>query len=269
MPMSRAKAIGIVKEMTETFPWFADCVKKIDLTFVGKTFDLRQVVCDEKSKDDIVMSEEKIGTRKVINFDLYHAALQREYLGKNGEPKDYTGAYHELRRFMLENGLAHKQGSGYLSTGRMSYSKILDIAEKMTDQFPWLAKSVKAIDVTYVGKIYDLLPMVIEHRRDIVYSKAVEVNTKGDTVLGKGHPDALLDEIPKEEWPYIADVRDGIVVIDDKAMEEDGYLFDRGQGIVRDDRAADKMMDKAEPERDALNILNERDETRLGDEYGD
>lgn len=128
---------------------------------------------------------------------------------------------------------------------------------------------VKAIDVTYVGKIYDLLPIVIEHRRDIVYSKAVGVNTKGDTVFGKGHPDALLNEIPKEEWSYIADVRDGIVVIDDKAMEEDGYRFDKNQGIVREDRAAGKMMDKAESGRDAPNVLDERTETRLGAEYGD
>lgn len=260
--MSRVAVERVVGEMVDEFPWFADCVQKIDVTYVGKTFDLKPTVLGEEPSKEKPIEDEKITTRKAINFDLDYLALKDVYTRKDGSPKKPEGAYVALRQFLEKNGLMHRQGSGYLSDGKMPYSQILKITTEMTDRYPWLAKCVRSIDVTSVKKTFDLMPAVQERSQNRAYEKTVDVNTKGDAVLIGGCHEVVLDDIPKEEWPYIADVKDGSIIIDDKAMERDL-----------------QMPDNEEPEPDAQNLdigapnIEDRDaedrNDRLGDEYGD
>lgn len=266
--MSRAKVSEIVEEMVDKFPWFADCVEKIDVTFVGKTFDLLPTVCkgSERNKD---FDKEDLLVRKALNFDLDNSALKIWYTKEDGTPKAHTNAYADIRSFLQKNGLEPRQGSGYLSTQEMTDPQISKIVENMTDQMPWLTKCVRSIDLTNVTKSFDLMRTVQKRRQQQIYDKISDVNSKGDAVLGDGHPKAVLNDIPKEERPYIEDVKDGIVVINDNAMAQDGYSFDRDGNIIERDACADKAIDKMESIRDAPIKTDERDDAQLGDEYGD
>lgn len=245
-----------VGRMVDKFPWFSDCVKKIDVSYVGKTFDLMPIVLGEPSIDNRSVDDEKIATRKAINFDLDFVELKKVYVRADGTPKEPSGAYTVLRQFLEKNGLMHRQGSGYLSSDKMPYSQTVEITARMADRYPWLAKCIRSIDVTSVKKTFDLLPAVLERSQNKVYEKATDVNSKGETVLGNGHPEVLLDEFPKEEWPYIADVQDGAVIIDDKAMEQDGYSPDWNGDIIWEEPGLGK-----ETER------RDHDESRNIDDY--
>lgn len=256
--ISFSEVSTLAKNMADKIPLFAECVKVIDVTSVGKTFDLLPAVQGETKEGTI---EKDTPTRKAINFDLVYEALRESYFRKDGQPKEVTEAYHELGRFLQQHGFEHRQGSGYTTPGKISYAQVLNMVDSMTERFPWLEKSVGAIDVTYIGRTYDLLSVVKERKHDIAYHKAEDVNTKGDAVLVDGCHEIVLGDIPKEEWPYIADVKDGSIIIDDKAMERDGYVFDIPENIGRDDLE----LDEKEPEAEELGA----NEDRLGEEYGD
>lgn len=256
--LTYAQATRVAERMADKIPLFAECVKVVDVTSVGKTFDLLPAVQGKAEEKSI---EKDTPTRKAINFDLVYEALRQSYFRKDGQPKEVTEAYHELGRFLQQHGYEHRQGSGYTTPDKISYAQVLNMVDSMTERFPWLAKSVGAIDVTYIGRTYDLLSVVKERRHDIAYHKAEDVNTKGDAVLVGGCHEIVLDDIPKQEWPYIANVKNGEIVIDDKAMERDGYAFDIPEDTERDDLGLD------EKESDTKELG--ANENRLGEEYGD
>lgn len=268
--MSRPAVERAVNKMVDKFPWFADCVEKIDVTFVGKTFDLLPTVRKELERDKD-FGKDDILARKAVNFDLDNSALKIWYTKEDGTPKAHTAAYADIRSFLQKNGFEPRQGSGYLSPQKMSDSQISKIVESMADQMPWLAKCARSIDVTNVTRSFDLMQAVQKRRQQQIYEKISNISTKGDAVLAKGHPDVLLNEIPKEEWPYIADVRNGTIIIDDKEMERDGYSFDWNGDIVRNESDLDKDADRNDLARDWLAAVSrssdEHDESWNIDEY--
>ena len=52
---------------------------------------------------------------KAINFDLYTHELKKLYPGTN-----YRHAYYDIRFFFLKNNFIHRQGSGYVSTTKLT-----------------------------------------------------------------------------------------------------------------------------------------------------
>ena len=56
------------------------------------------------------MSEDRVITRKAINFDLSTNTLE-ELFGKGNTKKPYA----DIKKFMEENGFEHRQYSGYVS----------------------------------------------------------------------------------------------------------------------------------------------------------
>jgi len=77
---------------------------------------------------------------------------------------------------MEENGVSHRQGSGYRSNKPLSDADVLDIIGKLYAKFPWFTDCVNKFDATDVGEVYDLAKLF-------------------DTAL----PDIDIDPQPKQE----------------------------------------------------------------------
>lgn len=92
---------------------------------------------------------------KAINFDLSTHQLEAHYPGNN-----YRQSYADLRRFFMQHGFTHRQGSGYLSGKKLSTADIYDLMDDLTQKFAWLALCVNKIDVTNVGQQHDLTDLV-------------------------------------------------------------------------------------------------------------
>jgi cell filamentation protein len=88
--------------------------------------------------------------RKAINFDLDTHRLEENY-GDN-----WRNAYTDIRRFMEENHFEHRQGSGYVSSEDCSKEEIHTLLYELTDSFSWFEPCIQRIDVTSVGKQYDV-----------------------------------------------------------------------------------------------------------------
>ena len=120
--------------------------------------------------------------RKAINFDLDTNIMKDHRLYPNG---------YELLRVAFKNqGFEHRQGSGYLSTGKLTSDQVYEIVEEIVKEQPWLADCVKKIDVTDIGRQHDLTAVVkslaaqqselIDHRSGIL---SVIRNEAGDKRL--------------------------------------------------------------------------------------
>jgi len=88
---------------------------------------------------------------KAFNFDLVIDKLKEHY-----DSGHHTKAYKDIKAFMKNNGIAHRQGSGYRSNDPLSDADVLDIVGKLYAVFPWFADCVNKFDVTDVGEVYDL-----------------------------------------------------------------------------------------------------------------
>ena len=89
-------------------------------------------------------------THKAINFDLDINALKEYY------PKDFHKAYYDIKAFMIKNGFKHRQGSGYISDHPITKKVAIAIIENLDTQMPWFSKCVKTIDMTEIGKVFDM-----------------------------------------------------------------------------------------------------------------
>lgn len=87
---------------------------------------------------------------KAINFDLIIKNLEKYY------PKHYTNAYKDIRDFFERNGFEHRQGSGYCSKDKITDSNVTDIIYSLKNELTWLPKCVSRLDVTDIGKNYDM-----------------------------------------------------------------------------------------------------------------
>lgn len=92
---------------------------------------------------------------KALNFDLDTHQLEKHYPGVN-----YRQAYYDLRRFFKRHHFAHRQGSGYISEVRLGTADIYDLMDELGQEFPWIGKCVKKIDVTNVGRQHDLTELL-------------------------------------------------------------------------------------------------------------
>lgn len=97
--------------------------------------------------------------KRAINFDLSIDKLKKNYSAAN--PK---GAYKDIKNFLIRNGFEHRQGSGYCSKAELSNMELLHIIDKMFDEMIWLNDCSKKIDITNIGKIYDIKKMYSESR---------------------------------------------------------------------------------------------------------
>jgi virulence-associated protein VapD len=88
---------------------------------------------------------------KAINFDLDTQSL-RERFGEHGRSK----AYSTIRSFMKNHGFEHRQGSGYRSTSTLSDLDVADLIVDMYKKLEWLPNCVQKLDVTNIGREYDL-----------------------------------------------------------------------------------------------------------------
>lgn len=92
---------------------------------------------------------------KAINFDLDTNQLKNYYPGAN-----YRHAYKDLGRFFDEHGFSHRQGSGYISVNKLTTADIYDLMDDLNHLLPWIGMCVKKIDVTNVGRQYDLTDLL-------------------------------------------------------------------------------------------------------------
>ncbi len=93
------------------------------------------------------------GKIKALNFDLDTNVMKS--LGV------YPDGYRQLGKALHEAGFLHRQGSGYVSKGKLLNDDVNDIVESLTVKNPWLVKCVNKLDVTDVGKQHDLTKVVL------------------------------------------------------------------------------------------------------------
>lgn len=106
---------------------------------------------------------------KAINFDLNTHRLKDFYPRTN-----YRKAYDDLEHFFNQHNFSHRQGSGYVSTIKLSTADIYDLMDDLANNFEWISKCVNKIDVTNVGQQYDLTnllcrPTDIFIKEDLLY----------------------------------------------------------------------------------------------------
>jgi len=89
--------------------------------------------------------------RKAINFDLDTATL-RNLFGERGRRKAYT----DIGRFLKIRGFEHRQGSGYRSDTVLTTAEVIDLAVALYQTLPWLIRSVQELDVTNIGREYNM-----------------------------------------------------------------------------------------------------------------
>lgn len=88
---------------------------------------------------------------RAINFDL-KLKLLREYYPK----KNILNAYKDIKSFMIGNGFSHRQWSGYRSNEKLTDRQVRNLMLKMRYELSWIDKCSTKIDVTNIGKIYDI-----------------------------------------------------------------------------------------------------------------
>lgn len=81
-------------------------------------------------------------TIKAINFDIKQDLLDIYY------PKSNSNAYYDIKKFMLNNGFEHIQGSGYVSKNKLDVDNIYDILQNLKNEYPWSIVCIEKIEVT-------------------------------------------------------------------------------------------------------------------------
>lgn len=90
--------------------------------------------------------------RRAINFDLDTKIMKEKGVYPNG--------YKQIEELLKKCGFTHRQGSGYESTFEISSNRVKNVIKKVVKENPWLADCVKKVDVTDIGKQYDLIPTI-------------------------------------------------------------------------------------------------------------
>lgn len=149
-------------------PWLENCARIIDVTDVRNQYDLTSLI-SEYSKKYKMASEETVAisanketvrlfgrpSKKAINFDL-----DTQKMGKTFSR--YTEGYGKIRQSMKKVGFNHRQGSGYISKIKMDTVDIFLIIDLLVKENLWLDGCVKKMDVTDVGRQYDVTKIVAE-----------------------------------------------------------------------------------------------------------
>ena len=94
---------------------------------------------------------------KALNFDLSTHQFKEIYPGT-----DYRKAYDDLRQFFNCQNFSHRQGSGYLSNQKLLASDVYDSMAALAQELSWIGACINKMDVTNVGRQYDLIPILKE-----------------------------------------------------------------------------------------------------------
>jgi virulence-associated protein VapD len=98
-------------------------------------------------------------SRKALNFDLDDKVVESIF-GENNT----TAAYRKIKTFLTKHGFEHRQYSGYVSSQPLTYFAVKDIVSRLYEKNPWLFDAVKALDITSVGSMYDLMKDMLAER---------------------------------------------------------------------------------------------------------
>ena len=128
------------------------------------------------------MNNEHIAKR-AFNFDLKIDDLKKYYLNK----ENYNRAYTDIRKFMMENGFDHRQGSGYISKAALKDKQILSIIKELKIKLPWITKCVNKFDVTDIGKQYDLTNMIKNSKSNTLERDVNNIKQKTNTIRIKAN----------------------------------------------------------------------------------
>ena len=66
--LSSMSSIAIIKRLSKDNPWLAHCVKKFDVTDIGKTFDLTYILRETSDKTDAFDKLPESITNKLISY---------------------------------------------------------------------------------------------------------------------------------------------------------------------------------------------------------
>lgn len=108
---------------------------------------------------------------KAIFFDLSSEKL-RNLFGESG--RKY--AYRKIGAFMKSKGFTHRQWSGYFSKNKLVSADIIKLNYELFEKFPWLNECANKIDVTDIGKKFDMIKLHKEMEKDNNYSFEMEKN---------------------------------------------------------------------------------------------
>ena len=78
--------------------------------------------------------------------------LLKQYYPK----KNFLNAYREIKSFMTKNGFSHRQWSGYRSAEKLTDVQVGLLMLEMREVLPWIDKCSTKIDITNIGKMYDI-----------------------------------------------------------------------------------------------------------------
>ena len=130
--------------------------------------------------------------RRVINFDIDQNLLKENYpySSKIHGPKTYTNAYGKIQKYMESHGFSHRQYSTYDSDIPITLDRVYGVVQGLIKQMPYLAKCLQKIDVTDIGKQYDLLDYVNQCASQQLSKEKANVKEEKTSKLGVHHPKA-------------------------------------------------------------------------------
>jgi len=108
---------------------------------------------------------------KAINFDLHTDKMKEKGV--------YPEGYKTLGNAFAKYGFEHRQGSGYVSKHKLTTYQVYKITKEITKEIDWLKDCVNKMDVTDIGKQYDLTSLIKE-TAEVAQNK--DVNSLKDLV---------------------------------------------------------------------------------------
>lgn len=95
-----------------------------------------------------------------IAFDFDTELLEQLYPNSS-----WRNAYADVRTFLEENGLEHRQGSVYFGEPNLTATECIAIVEDMADEFSWFTPSLKDIRMLRIEENDDLMVVLDRKRR--------------------------------------------------------------------------------------------------------
>ena len=167
-PMSFQKIKDLIGNLTEEIPYLENAIKSMQVTSVGRTYEVTELLQIEhnleivkpenlyklESDYEIELDSSLKGLRS-IRFDFSGEMLKEKFV-ENEIDLDTTVAYDWVKKYFTELGYSHEQGSVYKTPSEKTDLQILTDLLKFSEELPYLAESFKSVQVTDVGRTFDL-----------------------------------------------------------------------------------------------------------------
>jgi len=75
------------------------------------------------------------------------------------------------------HGFEHRQWSGYRSLAALSTINIIDVLDDLITELPWLIGCAHKIDVTNIGREFDMLQVLKDKQGSAVPEAQVEIDS--------------------------------------------------------------------------------------------